>query len=168
MTVKRLRLALAALAVALLASACTIYVRPGGLVTGDITLNPVIQDFRPSRGEGSTYNIGENVEFRIVTSQSGYVTLTALDPDGRIYVFERNVPVGAGTTYLPLAGSRHVYSVAPPRGLQRVRASFTSTPTDGTVRYVGRYGDGEWSSAITIDIRPAPVRDVAETSFYIR
>ncbi|MBX3139746.1 MAG: DUF4384 domain-containing protein [Trueperaceae bacterium] len=168
MRYKTLRLAFVALAVALLASACTIYVRPGGFVSDDISLSGVIQDFRPTRGAGSSYYPGENVEFRIVTTQSGYVTLTALDPDGRIYVFERNIPVSAGATYLPLAGARHVYTVNPPRGLQRVRASFTSTATDGNVRYVGRYGDGEWSSAISLEIRPSPVRDVAETDFYIR
>ncbi|HNR00158.1 MAG TPA: DUF4384 domain-containing protein [Trueperaceae bacterium] len=168
MRTKTLRLAFVALAIALLASACTIYVRPGGFVSDEISLSGVIQDFKPTRGSGSTYYAGENVEFRIVTSQSGYVTLTALDPDGRIYVFERNVPVSAGTTYLPVAGARHVYTVNPPRGLQRVRASFTSTATDGSVRYVGRYGDGEWSNAISVELRPAPVRDVAETNFYIR
>lgn len=168
MNLKTLRLALVAAALTLLATACTITVRPGGFASADLSLTGVIQDFQPTRGRGSQYYVGENVEFRIVTDRSGYVTLTALDPDGKVYVFERNIPVQAGTNYLPAAGARHVYSVNPPLGLQRVRASFTSSRTDSSVRYAGRYGEGEWTSAIQIDIRPSSVRDVAETSFYIR
>ncbi|HRN18948.1 MAG: DUF4384 domain-containing protein [Truepera sp.] len=161
-------LAFVALAVTLLATACTVTVRPGGFSGGDLSLSGVIQNFEPTRGPRSTYYVGEDVQFRLVTNQAGYVTLTALDPDGKVYVFERNIPVQAGTTYLPLPNARHVYSVNPPAGLQRVRASFTSQRTDGSVSYSGRYGAGEWTSAIQIEIRPYPVRDVVETSFYIR
>ncbi len=168
MNLKTLRLALAVGAITLLASACTITVRPGGFTTPDVSLTGVIQDFQPTRGSRSSYYVGENVEFRIVTDRAGFVTLTALDPDGKVYVFERNIPVQAGANYLPAAGARHVYSVNPPLGLQRVRASFTVGRTDGSVQYVGRYGDGDWTSAIQIEIRPSPVRDVAETQFYIR
>ncbi|MBW7916418.1 MAG: DUF4384 domain-containing protein [Trueperaceae bacterium] len=168
MNLKSLRLALVAAAATLLVSACTITVRPGGFTSSDLTLSGVIQDFQPTRGNGAAYYVGENVEFRLVTDRSGYVTLTALDPDGKVYVFERNIPVQAGVNYLPVAGARHVYSVNPPLGQQRVRASFTVGRTDGSVKYVGRYGDGDWTSAIQIEIRPSPVRDVAETYFYIR
>ncbi len=165
---RTLALAFVAIVVTLLASACTVTVRPGGFVGSDLSLSGVIQDFQPTRGRGSEYYVGEDVQFRLATNQSGYVTLTALDPDGKVYVFERNIPVNSGTTYLPLANARHVYTVNPPGGLQRVRASFTSQPTDGSVRYSGRSGDGEWTSAIQIELRPSPVRDIAETSFYIR
>ena len=168
MNLRTLRLAVAAVAVALLASACTITVRPGGFAGSDLSLSGVIQDFQPTRGRGSDYYVGENVEFRIVTNRAGYVTLTALDPDGKVYVFERNIPVQAGTSYLPVPGARHVYTVNPPVGRQTVRASFTSDRTSGSVSYVGRYGDGDWTSAIQLDIRPSPVRDVVETYFYIR
>lgn len=168
MQLRKLRSLGALIALTLLASACTITVRPGGFVSPDIALSGVIQDFQPTRGRGADYYVGENLEFRLVTNQSGFVTLTALDPDGKVYVFERNIPVQAGTNYLPLAGARHVYTVQPPVGMQRVRASFTSNRTDGSVSYIGRYGDGEWTSAIQVDIRPSPVRDVVETYFYIR
>jgi hypothetical protein len=153
---------------ALLVSACTIYVRPGTVSDVDVDLSDVIVDFRPTRGEGSTYYVGEEIEFYIDTTQSGYVTLSAIDPDGSVYVFSRNIPVGPGRTVLPLPSQRVAFSAAPPRGFHRVRAHFTPQRTDETVTFRGRYGDGEWTSAITLEIRAYPVRDVEETYLYIR
>jgi len=165
---KRVSLAVATALVALLVSACTITVRPGGVGGGDYPLNQVIQEFRPTRGSGATYRVGDQIEFRLVVNQPGYVTLSAIDPDGRVYTFARNVPVERGVNYLPTAGQRVVYSAGPPRGLHYVRASFTSGRTDSNVTYTGRMGNGEWNSAINLEIRSFPVRDVFETSLNIR
>ncbi len=156
------------LLVALLLSACTITVRPSGVISSEYPLNPIIQEFRPTRGAGSTYNVGDRIEFLLVVDRSGYVTLSAIDPDGSVYVFARNIPVQAGANYLPLESQRVVYNAGPPRGLHHVRASFTSGPTDTSVAYKGRRGDSEWNSAITLEIRAFPIRDVTETTLYIR
>ncbi len=165
---KRVHLAVAAVLVALLVSACTITVRPGSVGGIDVAFNNVIEEFRPTRGDGASYRVGDQIEFRLVVNQPGYITLSAIDPDGRVYVFARNVPVERGVNYLPTRGQRVVYSAGPPRGLHYVRASFTSGRTDSTVTYRGRMGNGEWNSAIQLEVRSFPVRDVVETSLYIR
>lgn len=165
-----LRMAPIALLVALALSACTVTIRPGGPVMVGVPLNGVIEGFAPTRGEGAVYHVGDEVQFRIRTSTSGYVTLSAMDPDGRVYVLSRNIYVPGGhSVILPTPEMRVGYSAAPPRGFHRIRASFTSARTDPTrVTYVGRFGSDSWTSAISIDIRSYPVRDVAETTLTIR
>ena len=166
MRLNRLRSILSVALIAVVASACTVVVQPG---TGGIgNLDGVIVDFRPTRGVGAIYNVGDEIQFLIQTSSPGFVTLTAIDPDGRVYVISRNVAVAGGTTILPTAEQRVVFNAAPPRGFHRVRASFTSTRTSETVVYSGRRGDGEWSNAISIEINPAPLRDMRETNLTIR
>lgn len=151
-------------------SACTIYVRPGASVDVGVSLNDVILSFQPTRGDGATYYVGDTIEFAIRTSESGYVSLTAMDPDGSVYVFARNVYVpGNRTVLLPTPEMNVTFSAGPPTGYHRVRASFTSGRTDTTrVTYRGRSGNGAWTSAIELDIRGYPVKDVAETSLVIR
>ena len=165
---KRVTFTVAAALLALLVSACTITVRPGGVGGSDYPLNTVIEEFRPTRGGGATYNIGDRIEFRLVVNQPGFITLSAIDPDGRVYTFARNVPVQRGVNFLPTPGQRVVYTAGPPRGLHYVRAAFTSGRTNNSVTYTGRYGNGEWNSAINLEIRNVPVRDVLETTLYIR
>ena len=164
------RLAPLALVLAMALSACTVYVRPGGPVRVDVPLDDVITSFAPTLGAGATYYVGDRVEFTIRTRESGYVTLSAMDPDGRVYVFARNIYVPAyQTVILPTPEMRVSFSAAPPRGLHRIRAAFTSSRTDpGHVHYTGRYGEGAWTSAIEFDIRDYPGRDVAVTTLYIR
>ena len=164
--------AIAALAAAL--SGCTIYFVEGertdsGRVTIDLELSEVITSFSPTRGTGSTYRIGDSIEFQLRTRRDGYVTLTAIDPDGTVYPIARNLRVYAGERNR-LSGSQiGVRFIAdPPTGLHRVRASFTAERTDTSrVQYRGRSGEDGWSSAIRIELRTAEVRDVAETYFYI-
>ena len=73
------------------------------------------------------------------------------------------------TVIIPTPEMRVSFSAAPPRGLHRIRASFTSARTNPShVRYSTRHGEGDWTSAIQIDIRGYPVRDVAVTTLYIR
>lgn len=165
-----LRLAPFVLVLSLVLSACSIYVRPGTSVQVGVPLNNVIDFFEPTRGSGGTYFLGDRIDFRIRTRDSGYVTLSAMDPDGRVYVFARNIYVPANRTVtLPTPEMRVSFSAAPPRGLHRIRASFTSARTDPNhVRYSSRHGEGDWTSAIEVDIRGYPVRDVAVTTLYIR
>ncbi len=166
---KSIRLLIAAVLAAIVLSSCTIYVKPYWPSDSGVELSGVIQDFRPTRGSGATYFVGESIEFVIRTTHPGYVTLTAIDPDGRVYVLARNVYVDGGRTILPTPSQRVVYSAGTPRGFHRVRASFTSDRTsESSVSYQGVYGEGNWTSSISVDIRPSPVRDVSETSLYIR
>src|SRR5690606_24238931 len=126
MKLLRLRSIVGIALIALMASACTVVVQPG---TGGIgvDLDGVIVDFRPTRGVGAVYGVGEEIQFLIQTSSPGYVTLSAIDPDGRVYILSRNIAVPGGSVVLPTADQRVTYNAAPPRGFHRVRASFTST-----------------------------------------
>ena len=122
--------------------ACTFYVnpRPGTSVTVQplpgspppevvVTDTPVVAEFAPTRGAGSVYALGETISFRVRTTQSGFVTLTATGPDGAASVLAQSVYVAGGTeTTFPTPGERVTYTLAPPRGLQRVTLSFSSLP----------------------------------------
>lgn len=91
-----------------------------------VTEAPVITDFAPTRGVGSVYSLGEAISFRVRSTRSGYVSLTAIGPDGVASVFARGVFVQSDAdVYLPTAGERSEYILAPPRGLQRVTLSFS-------------------------------------------
>ena len=167
-------------ALALLVSACTVTVVPGegttvrtrvsGQVTFGIDLSDVILEFAPTRGRGATYYVGETISFRVRSDRDGYVTLTAIDPDGSVYVFARNIWIEGGYAQ-EISGTspRTEFLLTPPRGYHRVRASFTPSRTDeGRVSYRGRSGVDAWTNSIAVELRPYDVRDVAETSFYLR
>jgi len=153
-------------------SACTVYVRPGspGPTHVTVPLDNIITSFAPTRGAGAVYYVGETIQFWIRTNRSGYITLSAMDPDGRVYVLARNIFVPAyQTTILPTREMRVSFSAAPPTGLHRVRASFTPSRTNpGQAQYQGRNGLQSWSIAIDHDIGSYPVRDVADTTLTIR
>lgn len=163
---------------AVVAAACTIIFEPDDVTVRSrihlrfgIELSPIITVFEPTRGDGSVYRVAEDIQFRIRTTHSGYVTLSAKDPDGFVYVFARNIPVTGGRTHvIPPVHAGYVFNLRPPRGLHLVRASFTPERTDRTIRYTDQRGDHQWTQTIVTEIRPYPstVRDVAETSFYLR
>lgn len=104
---------------------------------------PTITSFTPTRGNGSVYNLGEDITFQLQTTGGGYVTLTSYGPDGAASVFAQSLYVPAGGVTLPTAQSGVRYTLAPPRGLQRVTATLSSTSN-------------------------AASQDSAETTFYIQ
>lgn len=149
-------------------SSCTISVRSNlGVVSSDSNL---IADLRPDRGEGATYLVGEAVRFRLTTRTAGYVTLVALQSNGFTSTLARNVYVAAGTTVFPRAIDGVTYNVAPPTGLQRVRAIFTRVRPATELVLSGTYDGTRLNTATTAYIQPYPAadRDVQETYLYIR
>ena len=160
---------LLALAVAL--SACTVTLRPGDVQLGvsvEFDLSDVITRFEPDRGVGSTYYVGDEVRFVVTLRRAGYVSLVAIDPDGRTYEFEHGVYLPAGTHVLPLPGMRRRYVVDYPTGKQRVRAVFTDT-RPGSVHFRGVYTSNGFNDRLRLYFEQsyAQVRDVRETYFYI-
>lgn len=119
---------------------------------------------------GGDLRVGQSIAFQIRTSRDGFVTLSSLDPNGNVEVFARNLRVTANRTVVLDGRSQGVvFLVTPPRGDHRVRASFTTGPTDpNRVRFVGRVGEENWLAAIRIDLEPFPVTDVAEARFSVR
>ncbi len=148
--------------------ACTVTVRPGASVS--VSQANIIQRFAPDRGEGSNYSVGESVRFELNTRVAGYVTLVSLDPNGNGNVLARNVFVPAGTTIFPRAEDRVTFDIQPPRGLQRVRAIFTTARPTSSISFSGTYSRGEWTTTTEAYLRPygANERDVIVTFFYRR
>lgn len=170
---------LAAAALVALLSACTVTFVPGettvrtrveGRVSFGLELSDVIEVFEPTQGHGSTYYVGDTISFRVRTNQDGWLTLSAIDPDGFVYVFARNLFVEGGRTRIISGTSpRTEFVLTPPRGFHRVRATFTPSRTDeGRVTYRGRSGENAWTNSIVVELRPYPVRDVVETNFTLR
>ncbi|PYE55173.1 DUF4384 domain-containing protein [Deinococcus yavapaiensis] len=153
---------------ALALSACTVAVRPGVSVTA--SSSNLIADLQPDRGEGSTYFVGERVRFRFTTRASGYVTLVSLDPDGYGNVLVRDTYVPAGTTLFPRPSDAFTFDLTPPRGVQRVRAIFTTNRATAQIVFSGRYDQNGWRTYTDTYLQPvgASQRDVAETFFTIR
>lgn len=167
------RFALAMIALAVV-SACTVTITSDSDRTGrDPFLerdDPIIQQFEPAAGEGSSYRIGSEISFRVRTRLDGYLTLTSLAPDGDVYTFARNVPVSGGrSTVIDGSDRGVVFLVDPPRGWHRVRASFTPRRTDTSrITFRGIAGEDDWRAAIRVDLEPFEERDVTETRFYVR
>ena len=150
-------------------SACTITFYP------DLSIDRprLVQSAVIERFESSTtrYRVGDEISFRIRTNRSGYVTLTAYDPDGSVYVFARNVPVrGNRLESIPGTTGRTVFVAIPPTGMHLVRAHFTPERTPERVRFVGIGSLDGWLTQIVLEIRPFGygADDVAETRFEIR
>lgn len=154
-------------ALALGLSACTVSVRSNLGFAGSGNL---ITELRPDRGEGATYFVGEPVRFRVSTRVPGYVTLVALQPNGYASTLIRNAYVPAGTTVFPRPQDGVTYNVAPPIGLQRVRAIFTRVRPTTDLVLSGTYDLNRWSTVTTTYLQPyaRADRDVQETYLYIR
>ncbi|MFC4637661.1 DUF4384 domain-containing protein [Deinococcus hohokamensis] len=157
-------LALGTLALGL--SACSVTVRPNLSLSGGT--GNLIARFAPDRGEGGTYFVGEPVRFSLTTRTAGYVTLVALQ-NGSASTLVRNVYVTAGTTWFPRAQDG-TYTVAAPRGLQRVRAIFTRVRPTTDLVMRGSYDGTRWNAETNSYLTPyaAGDRDVQETYLYIR
>ncbi len=146
-----------------LLSACTVTLE-GVTVSYRLDFTPAILRFEPDRGAGATYYVGEEVRFFLTLADPGWISLVAIDPDGRTYEFDRFY-LGRGTHVLPPGAYR--YTVTPPRGLQRVRAIYPDTHP-GSLRLEGVYTD--WDARLRVYLETSGARryQVAETYFYIR
>ncbi len=165
---RRIAILLAA-AAAVGLSACTITFFPDVAVDRPRPVrSAVIESFESF---ASSYWVGSQVSFRIRTNQPGYVTLTAFDPDGSVYVIARNVAVrGNRWESIPGPSGRTVFVAVPPTGVHLVRAHFTPEPTPERVRFVGIGSLDRWLAQIVLEIRPYGygADDVAQTRFEIR
>lgn len=154
---------------AMLLTACTITFEPWVEVRPTVRPpSPRIEVFEPHRGAGATYRVGEPISFIVRTNTDGYVTLSALDADGEVYVFARNIRVRANRTQ-EISGitPRQQFVVDPPTGRHYVRASFTPDRTDERVVYIGVRGRDAWLRRITLELRLFDVFDQRETTFTV-
>jgi hypothetical protein len=171
MTLCRLAPGLALVAAAVVLQACTITIVPDPAAPQvdrprvAPARSVVIERFESVR---PWYRVGDRVAFRIRTSQSGFVTLTAFDPDGTSYVIARNVPVvGNRIESIPEPLGRTTFVAAPPTGPHLVRAHFTPERTPERVSFRGIASLDAWTNAISLEIRGYgyTVDDIAEVHF---
>ncbi len=163
----------ALLAIPLLLGACTVLVEPLDVRVRPPTVTVrdafLIRHFEPERGAGATYRIGDPIGFRVRAAQDGYVTLTAIDPTGEVYVFARNIRVRANRTEIIRGISpRERFVVTAPEGLHRVSVHFKPARSDETVTFRGVSGYGTWQAQIRLELRAFPRGDIAETHFTVR
>ena len=122
-------------------SACSVYVTPDdgvGRVGYGIELGEVMTGFAPGRGEGATYYVGETITFLVRSREAGYLTLTAIDPDGLVYVFARNIPIWA--RHQPRFGTQRAHDLcahAAARASPRPRLVFAAPDRPGAGRVSG-------------------------------
>lgn len=153
-----------------LASACTIMITPGEgwvVVDGPEARSGLIERFESVRG---VYGVGDRLSFRIRTREPGYVTLTAIDPDGRVYVIARNLRVAGGRTeVLPAPDARLAFVAVPPTGRHVVRAHVTPARTTEAVVFDGVIGVDAWFGRILLELSGFGygLDDTAETRFTI-
>jgi len=133
----------------------------------------VISNFKPDRGTGSTYKVGDFATFGFTLSKPGYVSLVGLDPDGSLQELERNVPLAAGSQTLPLKtdinaqGARAAYQLVEPTGPETMWLIFTDVPGPADARFRGKPSAEEFSKLLYKFIAPSTTRDVAETKFEV-
>ena len=182
------RLTLQALALTALLSGCTVTFRPGE-PSGAERPTPPTETTRPDPtrpvrpqvpaalpGEGSilqfevapnTIRPSSTMVFRTRFARAGYLTVSALAPNGRVEVLLRNVPVSPGFQLVPPVGappSERVQASAP-TGTWVVRAQFAEVRT--TARYQNVQGYDAWIDAVADDLRGAASASVYETSYEV-
>lgn len=170
-----LKLLIASLGLVMFLAACTVTTRVDGNLHGRVRIetpvraDSVITQFRPTRGHGSIYRVGEDISFVLRSNRSGFVTLSYLDSSGRVAVFARNIRVNPSRNVITGPDPSHVFTVAEPRGFMQIRASFTAQPTnEAVVRYQGQRGQSGWNSVLTLDVSGQPAYDAVQTYIEVR
>src|SRR5690625_1740264 len=85
--IKPLRFLVTGMLLSFVLAACTITTSIDGNLQGRVRFDTpvrseqVITEFRPTRGTGSLYEIGDEISFVLRTTRPGYVTLSYLDRD---------------------------------------------------------------------------------------
>ncbi len=156
-------------------AACTVTTTVDGNLHGRVRFespvraDSVITEFRPTRGHGAIYNVGEDISFVLRSTRAGYVTLSYLDSSGRVAVFARNVRVSPTRNVISGPDPQHVFTVAEPRGFMQIRATWTPNRTnEAAIVYRGSSGPGGWNSALSLDITGQDAYDALQTYVEVR
>ena len=105
--------------------------------------------------------------FRTRFARAGYLTVSAMAPNGRVEVLLRNVPVAPGFQLVPPVAappSERVRASAPV-GTWIVRAQFAEVRT--SARYQGVQGYDAWTAAVADDLSGAANASVYQTSYEV-
>jgi hypothetical protein len=161
----------AVLAVALLAGACAVTFTPDGTPVDRSRPAPTTDAVRPrpspalpSDAGFQRFQVGPStiypetvLYFRFQVRQPGYLTVSAMAPNGRVTTLVRDVPVtNRPLVYPTRAGDPRIHASLP-AGDWHVRAEWTPQPT--RARYDGVHGLEAWTSAIAANL--AGIRDAS-------
>jgi hypothetical protein len=128
----------------------------------------------PSDAAFSRFEVGpltiypnSQIFFRALVRDAGYLTVSAMAPNGRVSMLATDVPIEAGRQllYPPSGGSTRIQASAP-EGVWQVRAEWTPRPTNA--RYQGVQGRDAWTAAILRNLAGIDGASVAESSFEVR
>jgi hypothetical protein len=177
---KRATSLIAVLFVALLASACSVTFTADGSASSDDRRDPDTSRPRPSPsaqlpGDDAflRFEVGPNtlypesvMYFRLRVREAGYLTVSAMGPDGRVTMLARDVAVDSGRQVLyPPSGSSTRIRASAPAGIWRVRAEWTPRPTNA--RYDAARGLDAWTDAIADNLAGISGASVLETSYEV-
>jgi hypothetical protein len=105
------------------------------------------------------------IYFRYQVRRVGYLTVSALAPDGRVTMLARDVLIGTGPRLYPEPGSDMRIQASAPAGVWRVRAEWTPQPTQA--RYTGLRGLDAWTAAIAANLADVADASVAEAYYEV-
>jgi len=136
-------------------------------------------------GSRPVYQLGENVRISVRVSQSAYVYLFSVKPDGEITQILPNrydregqnnrLNAGESRTFPP-SNARYTFSIAPPRGLSKVIAVASKQQLD--TREIAQFKSGDnfasgsggqdgFVHGFAIVVKPVPQQDwVTSTALY--
>jgi len=174
----RFRTLLATLAVVLLTGACTVTFLPddGTTVvrpTQPERPQPQPSSELPSDAAFNRFEVGpltiypdSQIFFRAMVRRAGFITVSAMAPNGRVTVLARDVAIEAGRQllYPPSGGNLRIQASAP-EGLWLVRAEWSPRPTNA--RYQNVQGLEAWTAAIVANLSGVEGASVSEASYEV-
>ena len=135
---------------------------------------PVVPAALPSQGSILQFEVTPNnirpsrtLIFRTRFARAGYLTVSAMAPNGRIEVLLRNVPVAPGFQLVPPVSAPPPERVqaSAPMGTWIVRAQFAEVRT--AARYQNVQGYDAWTAAVVDDLRGAANASVFEAAYEV-
>ncbi len=187
-----LRAPLLALVLAVVLSSCAVTFVPGDDSVGTVRPTPQIDVVRPDParpdvgrpqpsallpGDGSilqfeitpnTIHPSSRLVFRTRFARAGYLTVSAMAPNGRVEVLLRNVPVAPGFQLVPplAAPPSERVQASGPTGRWVLRAQFSEVRT--AARFQNVRGYDAWTVAVADDLRGAANASMFETSYEVQ
>jgi hypothetical protein len=137
-------------------------------------VRPIVPATLPGDGSILLFEITPNnirpsstMIFRTRFARAGYLTVSAMAPNGRVEVLLHNVPVAPGFQLVPPVGAppSERVNASGPFGRWVLRAQFSEVRTPA--RYQGIQGYDAWTAAVAADLRGAASASVFETAYEV-
>jgi hypothetical protein len=104
--------------------------------------------------------------FRLHVRRPGYLTVSAMAPNGRVTTLVRDAQVASSPLVYPTGAGAPRIQASGPAGEWRVRAEWTPQPTHA--RYDGVQGLAAWTDAIAANLAGIPDASVIDAFYEVR